>query len=72
MIVIVYNLVQVFFKFNFKNLINFTKENTFETAYSAASWPAKNFNIGQDDCVLVLGENNFTMDSCIEFFFLIN
>ncbi|KAF7638186.1 hypothetical protein Mgra_00002414 [Meloidogyne graminicola] len=42
-------------------------ENTFETAYSAASWPAQNFNIGQDDCALVLG-NNFTMDSCIEYY----
>uniref|UniRef100_A0A914MR23 Uncharacterized protein n=1 Tax=Meloidogyne incognita TaxID=6306 RepID=A0A914MR23_MELIC len=42
-------------------------ENTFETAYSAASWPAQNFNIGQDDCALVLG-NNFTMASCTEYY----
>uniref|UniRef100_A0A915MIA0 Uncharacterized protein n=1 Tax=Meloidogyne javanica TaxID=6303 RepID=A0A915MIA0_MELJA len=46
---------------------HYSPENTFETAYSAASWPAQNFNIGQDDCALVLG-NNFTMASCTEYY----
>jgi hypothetical protein len=40
-------------------------EHTFETAYSAAAWPASNFNIGKDDCNLVLGDN-FTMAECTE------
>ncbi|KAI3411894.1 hypothetical protein GPALN_001955 [Globodera pallida] len=42
-------------------------EHVFETAYSAAAWPALNFNIGGDDCALVLG-TNFSKAKCTEYF----
>uniref|UniRef100_A0A914ID60 Uncharacterized protein n=1 Tax=Globodera rostochiensis TaxID=31243 RepID=A0A914ID60_GLORO len=42
-------------------------EHVFETAYSAAAWPALNFNIGGDDCALVLG-TNFSKGKCTEYF----
>ncbi|KAL3077493.1 hypothetical protein niasHS_012199 [Heterodera schachtii] len=42
-------------------------EHVFETAYSAAAWPASNFNIGGDDCAIVLG-TNFTRENCTKYF----
>ena len=42
-------------------------ENVFETAYSAAAWPAENFNIGSD-CAQVLGEENYTLKECSEYY----
>ncbi|KAI1705370.1 amiloride-sensitive sodium channel domain-containing protein [Ditylenchus destructor] len=42
-------------------------ENVFETAYSAAAWPATNFNIGAD-CVTVLNTENFTREACAEYY----
>ncbi len=42
-------------------------ENVIETTYSAAAWPAINFNIGAD-CAMVLDRENFTQDSCAEYY----
>lgn len=48
-------------------LIKIILENVYETAYSAATWPAINFNIGAD-CARVLETENFTQEACADYY----